>query len=76
MDFTLFEDSKFAHVTFYQPAYEDISNYRITSDTSLSVPMNKTLALKVTFKDRYDNKPEANVEKNDISVITSLEITF
>ena len=69
-------NSTFRHVTFYQPAFSDMSDYLIKSETSFAVAMNDKVSLKFTLTDNYDNRPAPGVEQNDLTTTTSLEVSF
>ena len=69
-------NSTFQHVTFYKPAFSDMKDYLIKSETSFWVVMSKTISLKITLKDDYDNRPPAGVEQNDLTTTTALEVSF
>ena len=52
-------------------------DYRLEGDISLSLLMKKPVWLTIRLKDRYNNAPlSARLEKNDLTLINSIEIRF
>lgn len=62
----------------YTPDLADLRrDYRIEADASLSLLMKKPLWIILKFKDRFDNFPSSpEVEKNDLTLITAVELRF
>jgi len=62
----------------YTPDLADLRrDYRLEADASLSLLMKKPLWVTLKFKDRFNNHPvSAEVKKNDLTLITAIEIRF
>lgn len=48
----------FELVSFYRPAFEDSGDYTVDLESSLAFALNETVALKISFVDRYDSLAE------------------
>ncbi|MGM0576800.1 MAG: DUF481 domain-containing protein [Myxococcota bacterium] len=65
------------HTTYYQPLLTDFSgDFRVSSDTSLSVGVSETLSIAVTFNVAYDSAPPIGVEGTDTNTNVSLNVAF
>jgi len=54
----------------------DPSEYRMQTDVSLTMPITKFVALKLTGFNRFDNRPQLNVKQNDFSLLTGFSFNF
>jgi putative salt-induced outer membrane protein YdiY len=55
----------------------DPENYRMHTDVSLTMPINKYLGFRVAGLNRFDNRPAAlNIKQNDFSLLTGFNINF
>lgn len=52
------------------------SEYRMQTDVSLTMPITKFVALKLTCFNRFDNRPQQNVKQNDFSLLTGFSFNF
>ncbi len=52
----------FNHILYFQPAFSDFSDYRISSEAGLSFNITKHFAYKVSFAFDYDNQAPENVQ--------------
>jgi putative salt-induced outer membrane protein YdiY len=52
--------------------FDNGEDYEITSETSVSVPITGGFFLKASVMERYDNQPEPDLKKNDVTFILSL----
>lgn len=52
------------------------AEYRMQTDVSLTMPITKFVALKLTGFNRYDNRPQRNVKQNDFSLLTGFSFNF
>ena len=72
----IFRNSRFTQdVTFYN-SFNDLSEYRIHSETELINPINDKLAVNFSFIDDYVSNPPPGVEENDMRFISSLKYNF
>jgi len=74
--YPVFDDSKLSGTIYYQPAFDDPSNYRAFATFSLSVPMKENLSIELSFNLEYDSQPPASVQRTDISYRTGIRWTF
>jgi putative salt-induced outer membrane protein YdiY len=54
----------------------DPAEYRMQTDISLTMPITKFVALKLTGFNRFDNRPQSNVKQNDFSLLTGFSFSF
>lgn len=52
------------------------SEYRMQTDVSLTMPITKFVALKLSGFNRFDNRPQTNVKQNDFSLLTGFSFNF
>jgi len=72
----LFTNTKITQdITFY-PAFEDFSDYRLHSETVLSIAMNHKLSLRLSLIDDYNSDPPIDTKDNDLRMISSLAYLF
>ncbi|MEN0004964.1 MAG: DUF481 domain-containing protein [Bacteroidota bacterium] len=64
------------HVTYYQPNLQNWSDYRISTETSISVQVNKHIALSVGFELVYDTVPPLTVPRAMYSLRNGITATF
>ena len=55
---------------------EDSDDQRLVSETALTAPISKQIALKATYVIRFDNQPEPGFEDTDRVFTTGLQIVF
>ena len=58
----------------YVPEAEDFDNYRLTGEVGVEAAMSERLGLRVVLQDKYENRPAAGKERNDLSLIAGLTI--
>lgn len=58
------------------PQVDDFENYIVNMEVGVEAALNKTLALRVVFRDLYDNVPAPGAEKNEIQFIASVVYKF
>ncbi len=61
---------------YFQPLLSDTSDFRILSDTGVTVKVLGPLSLQVSLRWAHDSCPPAGVEKTDLSLRNTLAITF
>lgn len=61
-------------VVYFQPAFNNLNNYRIASDVSFEVAIAKSLHFITEFSLRYNNMPITDVKKYDFSIQNGLRI--
>jgi hypothetical protein len=73
---TFANESKLSYLGYYQPKFDDISDYVSLQTLELIVPIYGKLNLSFTAKYGYDSHPPVDVKKSDSSYVTSLLWTF
>lgn len=68
--------SKLSYLGYYQPKFEDFSDFVSLQTLEFIVPIYGKLNLSFTAKYGYDSAPPVNVKKEDTSYLTSLVWTF
>lgn len=68
------ERASFNLVAFYRPAFGDAGDYTVEVESSVSVALNQTVALKLSFLDKYDSLAESRgaASNNDGRLFLSL----
>ena len=62
--------------TYYQPAVDDFSDFRLLEDATLSVKMTDTLSLNLSLNLAHDSKPPQSVKNTDTTYSTGVEYSF
>ena len=65
-------DMKIEEAFRWIQGFDNRQDYEITSETSGSVPITGGFFLKASVIERYDNQPEPDLKKNDVTFILSL----
>jgi putative salt-induced outer membrane protein len=60
----------------FLPDVNDFGDYRLRIDASLSYPLWKSLTLNLNLIDLFDSRPPRGVRRNDLTIQSSLGITF
>lgn len=76
--FTYFpnENLAFKTTTFYQPRFDQFSDYRIHSYNSLTVKLIKKLALSITYVLSYDTEPAISIPNTQYELLNGIIYTF
>lgn len=70
------EDSKISYIGYYQPKFENISDYIVTNSLEFQVHMYKKFFISLKVNYDYDSKPAIGVQKRDFTQLTSLVYKF
>jgi len=70
------ENAKFYQSLTFAPRLDNFQDYRIEFEMGIETKITETLAFKVSFEDRYESRPSAGKEKNDLKLITGLSYKF
>ncbi len=55
---------------YYQPAFEDLQNFRVFSTTTLSFKLSSYVSYRTSIQSRYDNRPlTGGVDKLDVHIL-------
>jgi putative salt-induced outer membrane protein YdiY len=49
---------------------------RLTSETAMTAPISRQIALRVSYLIRFDNQPEPEFEKTDRILTTGIQVAF
>ena len=72
---SVFQDKiRFNHITFIQPALNDLSNMRWNTLFSVELPINKWVTLRTSFENSYESVVEATRKRNDSRITFGVSI--
>lgn len=74
MQIELNKTSHLTSTTYYQPAYSNVSDYRILSESTLTIDLGQYLDLNITFTFRRDNNPPDDTKPTDTFTEFGLEM--
>jgi putative salt-induced outer membrane protein YdiY len=63
-------------VIYFQPRFDDFSDYRALSEQNLTIALADFLALTVNFKIRYDSDPADTVLHTDTATDFGIAVSF
>ena len=69
-------NTRFISTTYYQPATNDFSDYRLLEQAAFSVGINKSLDLKLSVDVAHDSQPPVGVKFTDTSFRTGIAYRF
>jgi putative salt-induced outer membrane protein YdiY len=70
------EATTFTEMVEYVGNVEDADDYRFYSETALTAPISRQVALKAAYVIRFDNRPEPGFKDTDRVFTTGLQIAF
>jgi len=70
------EQLRLNSTTYYQPALQSSSDYRLLEEASANIRIIDSVSLKVGIDFTYDSRPPQTVKANDLRYSTGLEILF
>ncbi|MGJ8672150.1 DUF481 domain-containing protein [Rubritalea sp.] len=70
------ENAKLYQNFSYSPRIDNFDDYRLVFELGVETKVTETIALKVSFEDRYESVPAAGKKKNDLNFITGLAYKF
>jgi putative salt-induced outer membrane protein YdiY len=59
----ILDNLRFTNITYYQPAFNNPNNFRISAESSLQMKITNSLSFKVGLQANYDSKPPENIQK-------------
>jgi len=74
--YQLNDQARIVSTTYYQPALDNGSDFRILEEGSLKIKLTRALDLKLTLELTHDSEPPQAVEETDINYKTGLEYRF
>lgn len=72
----LFGNSKISQDVFLYPAIDDLSIFRLHSETTLETSVNEKLALRLSLINDYNSNSPGSAKKNDVRLISSITYSF
>jgi len=72
----LFRDTTLSHDLIVWPNLGDVGEYRLRAETVLTNPLDRGLALRLSFVDEFQSDPAEGARRNDARLISSLVWTF
>lgn len=70
------ESVRLLSTTYYQPALDELADFRALEEVALAVRLNERLDLKLSLETAYDSRPPQLVEKTDITYRSGIEYRF
>lgn len=64
------------HVTYYQPKLNEWSDFRISSETTVTIKLTNRVALKTYFQLVFDEKPPTTVPQTMFNLSNGLSVSF
>jgi len=74
--YQLNDQARILSTTYYQPAFDNGSDFRILEEGSLKIKLAESLDIHLTLEITHDNKPPQTIEKKDINYKTGLVYRF
>lgn len=59
----ILNNARLNSISYYQPAFTKLGNFRMSMETNLEIKITGSLALKVGIQTNYDSKPPEDVQK-------------
>ncbi len=72
----ILDNLSFKHIGYYQPSFLNIKNYRLASETGLSLKMTKLLFFKMALKLTMESHPSAGINNLFYTWENSLQFKF
>ncbi len=66
----------FKHINYYEPSFQDVRNYKFTSESSLVVAITSVLSLKISFDLSQDSHPSEGVDRLFYTWENALQFKF
>jgi len=76
LHYQLNEQVRIVSTTYYQPALDNGSDFRILEAGSLKIKLTEALNFKLTLELTHDSEPPQAVEKTDVNYKTGIEYRF
>jgi len=68
--------ARLTSVVYVQPRFDDLTDFRVLSDSLLKVEITDRLSSQIGLLVRYDSKPPIGVKHTDVETRTSFALTF
>lgn len=73
---TIFGHTKIAQQIAAFPDFAEVGRYRLQADLSVTAPISKIFSVRIGALNRFDNKPQEAVKRNDFSLLSGLVVNF
>ncbi|MFW9872529.1 MAG: DUF481 domain-containing protein [Candidatus Thorarchaeota archaeon] len=73
---TIIENIKLVECLEYYPDVDNFNNYEIKGEVGIEAGIYKGFKARILYRDEYQSRPLANVENNDVSVVTGVSYEF
>ena len=60
----------------FSPKVEDVEDFRLVSDVTLTAPLFLGIGFRIGVLDEYNSRPQLGIEKNDLLITTRLSYTI
>lgn len=58
------------------PDFAEVGRYRLHADVSVTAPLTKIFSVRIGALNRFDNRPQEAVKRNDFSLLSGLAVSF
>ncbi|MFC1632381.1 YdiY family protein, partial [Candidatus Omnitrophota bacterium] len=72
----LFGNAKILQNLYFYLTLDDLTDYRLRSETTFTNPLSDKLSLNLSLIDDYNSSPALGAEENDLRLISSFEYSF
>ncbi|MFN8257689.1 MAG: DUF481 domain-containing protein [Bacteroidales bacterium] len=62
-DWLITNNLHFNSITYYQPAFKYLDNFRVSSETTIELLITKSLSFKVGYQNTFDSNPPEGIQK-------------
>jgi len=76
VDYRIHDNIKLESTSYYQPALDDTSDYRLLEQAAVRFTLNDHLALRLSLDIAHDSRPPQSVEQTDVNYLSGLEYSF
>lgn len=75
-EWNIYGDTRLSEELFIYPSLTDLGEYRLSSETVFTNPINDHVALKLKYINDYNSNPPDNTKKHDMIFTSSLSCSF
>jgi putative salt-induced outer membrane protein YdiY len=58
------------------PDFAEVGRYRLYADVSVTAPLTRIFSVRIGALNRFDNRPQEAVKRNDFSLLSGLAVSF
>jgi len=74
LDHQLSETAKIWQSAEYLPQADDFDNHLINAELGVEAALNATMNLRLVLQDKYDSRPAAGLDRNDLTLIAGISV--